>query len=107
MYSFEVVFLLTYLNTRKLDFYMEYRNKIKMKSETAKAIEYQWLFDLLSISSHIWKRCFQKIYKYFSAKYYDDNRRYLLDRSCYRMIREEVGVWLKSSSSVQITGMAG
>ena len=38
MYSFEVVFLLTYLNTRKLDFYMEYRNTVKTKNETRKSV---------------------------------------------------------------------
>ena len=86
---------------------MEYRNTAKTKSETRKSASAAINFGVVLNMFTIPKVMFSKNLQLFSAKYYDNDRRCLLDCSCYRMIREEVGVWIKSSSSVQITGMGG
>ena len=68
MYSFEVVFLLTYLNTRKLDFYMEYRNTVKMKSETRKSVSAAMDFGVVLNMFTIPKVMFSKNLQLFFRK---------------------------------------
>jgi len=68
MCSFEVVFLLTYLNTRKLDFYMEYRNTTKTKSETRKSVSAAMDFGVVLNMFTIPKVMFSKILQIFFCK---------------------------------------